>query len=189
MNVDYLLQRIAGRPTCTLSATAKLLRYARIRNARRDSSLIRIGAHSIIQGELLLFPNSGEIEIGEWCYVGEGTRIWSAKRVSIGNRALISHNVNIFDNATHPLSAAERHRQFRGISEGARLEGIELDEREVAISSDSLIGANSVIMRGVTIGEGSIVGAGSVVTKDVPSHHVVAGNPARILRELSEHES
>jgi acetyltransferase-like isoleucine patch superfamily enzyme len=46
------------------------------------------------------------------------------------------------------------------------------------------LGSNATILCGITIGEGAIVGAGSVVTKDVPPHTIVAGNPARVLREV-----
>lgn len=45
------------------------------------------------------------------------------------------------------------------------------------------IGANALVLPGVTIGEGSVIGGGSVVTKDVPPNTVVAGNPARVIRE------
>jgi acetyltransferase-like isoleucine patch superfamily enzyme len=51
------------------------------------------------------------------------------------------------------------------------------------IGNHCFIGARSVIMPGVTIGDECIIGAGSVVTKDVPSHSIVAGNPARVLKE------
>jgi len=56
---------------------------ARIRNIRGDSDYIVIGANSVIRGELMTFVMGGEIRIGEWCYVGEGTRIWSAGSIEI----------------------------------------------------------------------------------------------------------
>lgn len=51
------------------------------------------------------------------------------------------------------------------------------------IGKRCFIGANAIIMAGVTIGDEVIVGSGAVVTKDVPSHSIVAGNPARVIRE------
>ena len=101
--LDYHLQRLLGRATCRLGSGARLLRTARIRNIRGDSDCIAIGANSIIRGELLTFAHGGKIEIGSWCYVGEGSRIWSGSLVQIGNRVLIAHGVNIFDSLTHPI--------------------------------------------------------------------------------------
>ena len=51
------------------------------------------------------------------------------------------------------------------------------------IGKNCVIGVRSIILPGVTIGDSSIVGAGAVVTKDVPAHSVVAGNPAKVIRE------
>lgn len=188
MNYDYLLQRIIGRPTCILARNARLYRTARIRNAFGKSECIKIGTNSVIQGELLTFTHGGQIDIGEWCYIGEGTRIWSAIRISIADRVLISHNVNIFDNLTHPLSASARHQQFREIATSGHPKIVNLDEKAITICSDVLVGANSIILRGVTLGEGAIIGAGSVVTCDVSPYVIVAGNPAKIIRELRKDE-
>lgn len=55
--------------------------------------------------------------------------------------------------------------------------------KDTFIGKRCFIGANSIVMCGITIGDEVIVGAGSVVTKDVPSGCIVAGNPARIIRE------
>jgi len=58
----------------------------------------------------------------------------------------------------------------------------------IAIARGSLIGIGAIILEGVKVGKGSIVGAGAVVTKDVPNGVVVAGVPAKVMRELSEAE-
>jgi acetyltransferase-like isoleucine patch superfamily enzyme len=142
----------------------------------------------MILGELLTFAHGGQIQIGAWCYVGEGTRIWSASRVTIGDRVLIAHNVNIFDSLTHPVGAGARHRQFQAIVTSGHPKEIDLGERAISIGSDAWIGANAIVLRGVMIGTGGIVGAGAVVTRNVPEYTIVAGNPARPIRELTSSE-
>jgi acetyltransferase-like isoleucine patch superfamily enzyme len=56
----------------------------------------------------------------------------------------------------------------------------------VRIGNNVFIGVNSVVLRDVTIGDNSVIGAGSIVTKDVPSNVVVAGNPARVIRDITK---
>ena len=51
------------------------------------------------------------------------------------------------------------------------------------IGDNCFIGANAIIMAGVTIGNEVVVGSGAIVTKDIPSHCIVAGNPARVIKE------
>ena len=184
MNVDYLIQRLLRRATCRLRHDAVLGSSARIRNIRGDSDKITVGQHSRILGELLTFAHGGEISIGEWCYVGEGSRIWSAASIVIGNRVLISHSANVFDNLTHPIGAVARHQQIRQIFSDGHPREISLDEKPVRICDDVWIGAGAMVLRGVTVGEGGIVAAGAVVTKDVPAFSIVAGNPAVLIREL-----
>lgn len=159
-----------------------------INNMRNDATLIRIGPNSHILGQLLLFAHGGEIEVGQDCFIGEDSKIWSAEKVTIGNRVLISHGVNIFDSLTHPINATKRHQQFLEIISSGHPESIDLDEAEVMINDDVWIGAMSIILKGVTIGEGAIIGAGSVVTKDVDAWSIVAGNPAKLIRKIPENE-
>jgi acetyltransferase-like isoleucine patch superfamily enzyme len=181
-----MLFRALGRPTCKKHRTTRLLPSARIVNIGRDSNLIKVGAHTIVGGELLVFPHGGAIEIGEWCFIGQGTRIWSGARISIGNRVMISHGVNIFDNLTHPIAASDRHAHFKEIYLNGHPANISLGDRPVQIQDDAWIGAAATVLRGLTIGRGAIVGAGAVVTHDVMPLTIVAGNPARIIRELPQ---
>jgi acetyltransferase-like isoleucine patch superfamily enzyme len=180
-----LLQRIRGQRECVCASTAKIYDSARIVNNQNIRENIQIGEGSHIKCELLTFGHGGKIKIGDYCYVGEQSRIWSALDVTIGNRVLISHNVNIFDNATHPTSLSERHKQFMQIVTVGHPKKIDLKENPVVLCDDVWIGCMSIIFPGVTVGLGAVVGAGSVVTKDVPPYTIVAGNPARVIREIS----
>ena len=184
MNLQLLIRRLRGRPTLVSGPGTSLSAGARILNAGTSSNQISVGHHCRIEGELFIFAHGGRISIGDWCFIGPGTRIWSAMDLTIGNRVLISHNVNIMDSLTHPLDPEKRHAQFRAILERGHPKFIDLDEKPVRIDDDAWIGAGASILRGVTIGRGAIVGAGSVVTRDVAAHTLVAGNPARLVRHL-----
>jgi acetyltransferase-like isoleucine patch superfamily enzyme len=94
--------------------------------------------------------------------------------VTIEDDVFIGHHV-CFINDLYP----------RAVNQDGSLQG-ELDWQLIptVVKRGASIGSNATILCGVTIGEGAIVGAGSVVTRDVPANTIVAGNPARILREI-----
>lgn len=188
MNTDYWAQRLLGRATCALGKNVKLTARARIRNIYGPNERIQVGSHTCIAGELFVFRHAGAIEIGEWCYVGENTRIWSADRIVIGSRVLISHDVNIFDSLTHPIAPSARHAQTRAILTTVHPQAVELAPRPVEIEDDAWIGAGALILRGVRIGRGAVVGARSVVTSSVSDFTIVGGNPARMIRTLDQNE-
>lgn len=181
-------EKLRGRRCCEVGTGVSFYPGARIDNNLRDAKAIRIGAETRIRGQLLTFAHGGQIDLGSWCYVGEQARIWSATSVSIGHRVLLSHNVNIFDNLTHPMSASARHEQFRAIVMRGHPDRIDLGERPVIIEDDVLIGCLSVVLPGVRIGRGAVIGAGSVVTSDVAPWTIAAGNPARSIREIPPDE-
>ncbi|HMG83787.1 MAG TPA: DapH/DapD/GlmU-related protein [Ferruginibacter sp.] len=167
----------------TIGENSTLSEEAVIQNLQNNKSNITIGNNTFVRGELLIFAHGGSLKIGDWCYIGEQTKIWSAKNISIGNHVLISHNVNIHDNNAHPLDPAERAKQYKEIlTTGHSDQYINLNEKAIVIKDNAWIGFNAIILKGVTIGEGAIVGAGSVVTEDVPDYAIVAGNPAQIIK-------
>jgi len=163
----------------------KIFEEANIANSLNDRTKIVIGYNSQIRGELLVFGHGGEIKIGSYSFVGERTKIWSAKKIIIGDRVLISHNVNIHDNNSHSLDAKLRHEDYLYISKIGLQKENNLDEKEIIIEDDAWIGFNSTIMKGVKIGKGAIIGANTIVTKDVPDFAVCVGNPMRIIKYVS----
>lgn len=181
------IQRLRYGQRMMLDADAVIHGAATIHN-NRERSAIQVGANTHIKGELLTFAHGGEIAIGEYCYIGEQSHIWSARKINIGNRVLISHNVNIFDSLTHPVNPDERHQHYLEIITRGHPERLNLEEAPVQIDDDAWIGCQAIILRGVTIGKGAIVAAGAIVTKDVPPLCIVAGNPACVVRYLEPHE-
>ena len=92
--------------------------------------------------------------------------------VRIGDNCLFAPNVSIYT-AGHPLHSAARNTAYEyGI--------------DVTIGNNVWVGGNVVILPGVTIGDNAVIAAGSVVTKDVPAWTVAGGNPARVLRKITE---
>ncbi|QBN20658.1 acyltransferase [Flavobacterium nackdongense] len=174
----------------TIGEKSKFYEQAEVINLQKNCEKICIGKNSHIRGGLQVFEQNGKINIGDFCYVGENTKIWSALSIEIGNQVLISHNVNIHDNISHPLHSDMRFKDYKRILgiENYEPKTFDLNSKKITIKDKAWIGFNSIILKGVTIGEGAIVGAGSVVTKDVPDWTIVAGNPAKIIREIPENE-
>lgn len=145
---------------------------------------IILGKKNCIRGIIEVQRPDGEIVIGNHNYIGEGTRIWAAEKIEIGNHVMIAHNCNIFDNDTHPVEYMERRMDSEEIIWGAgRKKYASLKSAPIIIEDDAWICAGATILRGITIGERSIVAAGAIVTKSVPPDTVVAGNPAKVVSD------
>lgn len=129
---------------------------------------------SIIGGLRITYLRAAGISIGKDCMISWGAKLdVSGGRIIIGDRCTITHGCIIISH----------DRAKKRIDPKDKGQGI------VRVGNDVFIGVNSVVLRDVTIGDYSIVGAGSVVTKDVPPQVVVAGNPARIVKEFSSTKS
>ena len=112
------------------------------------------------------------IEVGKNFYANYNCTMLDVGRIRIGDNVLLAPNVAIYT-AGHPVHPATRNTLYEyGI--------------DITIGNNVWIGGNVVICPGVTIGDNTVIGAGSVVTKDIPSWSVAAGNPCRVIREITE---
>lgn len=184
--IDLARERAQSREVCaSLDPAARLHPEAEVSNLCNQRESIRVGAHSHVRGQLLLFWDGGEIEIGRWSYVGHDARIWSRHSVQIGDYVLISHLVDIHDTDSHPLDRTARRGDIEAVLGGRAGERSgEVAGAPVVIEDDVWIGCKATILKGVRIGRGAIVAAGAVVTRDVAPFTIVAGNPARVIHTL-----
>lgn len=169
----------------SIDGSATIHPTARISNFLSKPEAIVVGAHTHVRGELLTFWDAGQINIGEWCYVGESSRIWSQSSISIGNYVLIAHLVDIHDTNSHPLDWKERRLDTETILSLSYRTPTQTLSAPITIEDDAWIGFKASVMKGVRIGRGAIVAAGAVVTKDVPAWTAVAGNPATVVAKLN----
>lgn len=123
------------------------------------------------------FRSRPELSIGDGTFIGHDCHFRIANSVRIGERCLIAAHVDLSDFDGHPLDPARRRA---GEPPDAN------QVRRLVVGNDVWIGTGAAVLKGVVIGDRSIVGAHSVVTKEVPADVIVAGNPARIVRRLSE---
>ncbi|WP_295797902.1 acyltransferase [uncultured Microbulbifer sp.] len=110
------------------------------------------------------------ITIGDYVLISPGVRISAAESIAIGDACMFAANVYISDSDWHGIY--NRARPFRCTA-------------PISIGNNVWIGDSAIVCKGVTIGENSVIGAGSVVTRDVPANTVVAGNPARPIKEIN----
>jgi acetyltransferase-like isoleucine patch superfamily enzyme len=171
----------------TTSINVSFYYDAVISNQQFDKTKIIIESGTHINGTLLVFGYGGKIKIGENCYVGDHSRIWSGENIVIGNNVLISHGVNIMDTNAHEIDSEMRAEGFIKTFEfGTNYLKDRVLTSPIVIHDNVWIGFNSIILKGVTINEGAIISAGSVVTKDVPAFTIVAGNPAVVKKQLKQ---
>ena len=106
--------------------------------------------------------------------------------IRIEEDVLISYRCIICDSDNHSTRYSLRKKDLIDWRNGGQHDWSTTLCAPVLIRRGAWIGAQCIILKGVTIGEGAVVGAGSVVTKDVPDWCIVAGNPARVVKEIPE---
>ena len=149
-------------------------RHSKIyRSVRMDTPPYRtfsLGDHSVVESFSCINNAVGDVVIGDHTRIGLHNTIIGP--VAIGQHVNLAQGI-VVTALNHNYSIPDQRIDQQGVTTAA-----------VTIGNDCWIGANAVILPGVTIGEHSVVAAGAVVTKDVPSHSLVAGVPAKIIKQI-----
>jgi maltose O-acetyltransferase len=111
------------------------------------------------------------IYLGKKCFFNFNCVVLDVCDVRIGDHTLFGPAVQIYT-ATHPLNAELRRKQEYA--------------KPIEIGSDVWVGGGAIICPGVKIGSRAVIGAGSVVTREIPDGVFAAGNPCRVIREITE---
>lgn len=142
---------------------------------RKTEITLADNAQLTLHGDVILYEGVGvritegaRLSIGDHTYINRSASIDCTQEITIGDYCAISDNVQILDSDFHPIT-------YNGETSTM--------SKPVHIGNHVWIGRSAIILKGVTIGDGAIVGAGSVVTRDVPARCLVAGNPAKVIRE------
>lgn len=177
--VDWLIMnQVETRPRWFVRMLAPLYqhrgKHAVIhRSVRMDTPPYRkffLGDYSVVESFACINNAVGDVMIGNHTRIGLHNTIIGP--VTIGNHVNLAQGITVTA-LNHNFSDTEKRIDEQGVN-----------TTPVVIGDDIWIGANAVILPGVTIGSHSVVAAGSVVTKDVPPHSLVAGVPAKIIRQI-----
>jgi acetyltransferase-like isoleucine patch superfamily enzyme len=194
-SIDTMIRPIVALLNHTLGILAQLktgitvgeksrVFWTRIRLPR--GARISIGKSSILHCNVTFDSDAGQVTIGDRCYIGR-SHLACHSKIDIGSDVIISWGVTIVDHNSHSLHWEQRKDDVSNWARGFKQwEGVH--RAPVKIQDKVWIGFNAIVLKGVTIGEGAVVGAGAVVTRNVPAYTVVAGNPARPIRELTPSE-
>ena len=142
-------------------------------SARMDTPPYRkfsLGDYSVIESFACINNAVGDVMIGDHTRIGLHNTIIGP--VIIGSHVNLAQGITVTA-LNHNFEDSEKRIDEQGVSTSA-----------VVIEDDIWIGANAVVLPGVTIGHHSVVAAGAVVTKDVPPHSLVAGVPAKIIKQI-----
>ncbi len=133
-----------------------------------------LGNNCTIEDFVTINNGVGEVVIGHNSRIGMGNTIIGPVR--IGNDVIFAQNI-VLSGLNHGYQDIHTAIKNQAVTKSP-----------INIEDDVWIGANSVVVAGVTIGKHSVIAAGSIVTKNIPAYSVVAGNPARVIKQYN-HQS
>lgn len=154
-----------------------------IRSELLEQIVGELGEGSFIQGPAY-FHYGTHTRIGKRFFGNFNLTVQDDAKVTIGDDVNFGPNVSIVT-PMHPLLPEERRQMLNHEGEPRHL----CYALPVSIGNDVWLCANVVVCGGVTIGDHCVIGAGSVVTRDIPANSLAAGNPCRVIREITEDDS
>ena len=169
MDPELVSARERARDLCqALNATREAEQDERRRLARE---LFGAGGETVWMQPPFFCDYGSNIELGERVFFNFNCVVLDVCPVRIGSFSLFGPAVQIYT-PIHPFNAELRRREEFG--------------KPVEIGADVWVGGGAIILPGVRIGPRAVIGAGSVVTRDVPDGVFAAGNPCRVIREITE---
>jgi maltose O-acetyltransferase len=169
MDPELVRARERARDLChDLNATREAQRDERRRILRE---LFGAGGESVWMQPPFYCDYGANILLGERVFFNFNCVVLDVCRVTIGDFTLFGPAVQVYT-ATHPMDAERRRQQEFS--------------KPIDIGSDVWVGGGAIICPGVAIGSRSVIGAGSVVTRDIPDRVFAAGNPCRVVRDITE---
>lgn len=154
-----------------------------IRNKILSELIPNIGKGTYMQGPIQ-FDYGAFTTFGENCYANFNFTVLDICPVTIGDNVFFGPNC-MLATPVHPFRYQERNIKYKE-------DGTAYDDeyaKPIKIGSNCWLASNVVVIGGVTIGEGCVIGAGSVVTRDIPANSLAAGNPCRVIREITKKDS
>jgi galactoside O-acetyltransferase len=143
---------------------------------------LTIKENSLVHASLFFDRPSAQISIGARSFIGN-SRLVCAEKLTIGNDVLVSWAVTMADHDSHSLDFERRKCDVTNWIAGHK-DWSNVPRAPITIEDKVWIGFGSIILKGVTVGTGAVVAAGSVVTRNVSPWTVVAGNPAKPIKQL-----
>lgn len=144
---------------------------------------VSVGERCDVQAATIAFDRPGaEVKIGDRTFIGRSLLV-SAESITIGSDVLISWGCTFADHDSHSTDFTLRQHDVVNWLEGKK-DWTHVRRSPITIGDKVWMGFNTIVLKGVTIGEGAVVAAGSVVTRDVPPWTMVAGNPARPIKQV-----
>jgi acetyltransferase-like isoleucine patch superfamily enzyme len=203
--VSYRVTRLLFLVRCRLTAalshasvdmhidpTARISLGVRVELARSSHSVLEVGARTRVSRDVLFSFRGGHVSVGPDAVIRRLATFQVSGTLRIGSEVLVSTGVVVHCEDSVDIGAQSVLSEYTTVADSRHVrtpQDVPIHHSTinapVSIGSNVWVASHVVVTSGVSIGDQAIVGGGAVVTKDVPPSWLAAGNPARLVKELS----